>query len=345
MSRFRRRATRTTAAFFAVALASAILLGATGSAAQEPDPGAPPAEIDPPPGTAVLVTPADSDSFAQRFEVADELAVGSVLRIDAVGFEPGRGAVRQCVLASEPRCANRLDIDFDDDGVASFHYALGDPAAAAEGGCGPTGDRCYVLVTDEADNYAEIDTVFGASAPPAGAVSVSPGEPIPADGSMLEVAVIDHPPGTATVLLCAAPSTGGAQSCRSLSEPGGLRVGPDGTGSTSVVVTPGPVGSERAPCDWRHRCAIVVGSDEAFTRAPAQPIAFAAPAGAGYEPGRLVMGLVIAAALLVIALWLALFTDWSPIGEAAAPEIDEADYADLDAIIAGVDLVEERESV
>jgi hypothetical protein len=345
MSRFRRRATRTTAAVFAVALAPAILLGATGSAAQEPDPGAPPAEIDPPPGTAVFVTPADSDSFAQRFEVADELSVGSVLRIDAVGFEPGMGAVRQCVLASEPRCGNRLDIDFDDDGVASVHYALGDPEAAAEGGCGPTGDRCYVLVTDEADNYAEIDTVFGATAAPAGAVSVEPGEAIASDGSKLEVSVVDHPPGTATVLLCAAPSTGGTQRCRNLTEQGGLRVGPDGTGSTSVVVTPGPVGSERAPCDWRHRCAIVVDSAEAFTRAPARPVTFAAPAGAGYDPGRLVVGLLVVAALLVVALWLALFTDWSPIGEEAAPEIDEADYADLDAIVAALDRLEARESV
>jgi hypothetical protein len=336
---------RTAFVLFALALAPAMMVGATGAAAQEPDPGAPPAEIEPPPGEAVIVTPADSESFAERFEVADELAVGSVLRIDAAGFEPGTGAVRQCVRASEIRCANRLDIDFDDDGVASFHYALGDPAAAVEGGCGPRGDRCYVLVTDEADNHAEIDTVFGARAAPAGSVSVEPNAAIANDGSDLEVSVVDHPPGTATVLLCAAPATGGTQRCRALTEPGGLRVGPDGTGSASVLVTPGSVGSQRMPCDWRHRCAIVVDSDEAFTRAPPRPVGFAAPPGAGYDPGRLVIGLLVAGALVLVALWLAFFTDWAPIGEAAAPEIDEAEYADLDAIIDAMDRLEERESV
>jgi hypothetical protein len=293
----------------------------------------------------VFVTPAESDSFADRFEVVDELAVGSVLRVRAAGFEPGPGAIRQCVRTSETRCANRLDIDFDDDGVASFHYALGDPATAADGACGPMGDRCYVLVTDEADNHAEIDTVFGATAPPAGAVSVDPDEPIPGDGSTLEVSVANHPPGTATVLLCAAPSTSGTQHCRNLSEPAGLQVGRDGTGSVSVVVAPGSVGSQRHPCDWRHRCAIVVDSDEAFTRAPARPVAFASPPGAGYDPGRLVIGVFIAGMFLAVVLWLAFFTDWSPIGEAAAPEIDEADYADLDAIIDALDRLEERESV
>ena len=29
-------------------------------------------------------------------------------------------------------------------------------------------------------------------------------------------------------------------------------------------------------------------------------------------------------------------TDWAPVGEVAAPEIDEAAYADLDAIIAAL---------
>ena len=86
-------------------------------------------------------------------------------------------------------------------------------------------------------------------------------------------------------------------------------------------------------------------SDEAFTRTPARPVTFAAPPGAGYDPGRLVLGLVIAGALLAAVLWLAFFTDWSPIGEAAAPEIDEADYADLDAIIDALDRLEQRESV
>ena len=35
-------------------------------------------------------------------------------------------------------------------------------------------------------------------------------------------------------------------------------------------------------------------------------------------------------------LWLIKRTDWSAVGEAAAPEIDDAEYADLDAIIAAL---------
>ena len=37
----------------------------------------------------------------------------------------------------------------------------------------------------------------------------------------------------------------------------------DGTGSLSVVVGPGSVGTEGLPCEWRHDCAISVESDEA----------------------------------------------------------------------------------
>jgi hypothetical protein len=40
--------------------------------------------------------------------------------------------------------------------------------------------------------------------------------------------------------------------------------------------------------------------------------------------------------LVAIAAWLLVRTDWAAVGEAAAPEIDGAEYADLDAIIAAL---------
>ncbi len=40
--------------------------------------------------------------------------------------------------------------------------------------------------------------------------------------------------------------------------------------------------------------------------------------------------------LLLVAIWLVRRTDWRPVGEAAAPEIDDAEYADLDSIIAAL---------
>ena len=317
---------------------------ATAASAQEPPPGTPQADIDAPPGHEVLIRPSDADAFALGYTVVDELSVGSVLRIRATGFEWGSGIVRQCVQGDELRCANPLGIDFDEAGTASVHYALGDPERAAEGGCGPTGDRCFVLITDEAGNRAEIDTTFDATAPTAGAVTVSPRVPID-DETPIEVTVADYPVGTATVLLCSPPAVGGSERCRRLTQPGEMSVDSDGTGSLSVVVTAGSVGTDGLPCEWRHDCAVSVESDEAFARAPAQPVTFAAPLGAGYDTTRLLIGLAIAALLVGIAAWLMLFTDWSPVGEQFAPEIDDAEYADLDEIIASLEPEEDHELV
>lgn len=58
---------------------------------------------------------------------------------------------------------------------------------------------------------------------------------------------------------------------------------------------------------------------------------------AEYDPARLTAGIGAAAVLLATAGWLVRATDWSTVGEAAAPEIDGATYADLDAIIAGLE--------
>lgn len=68
-----------------------------------------------------------------------------------------------------------------------------------------------------------------------------------------------------------------------------------------------------------------------------------AAAAAEYDPVRLTVGLGAAAVLLVVAAWLVRTTDWSTVGEAAAPEIDGAAYADLDAIVA--DLADDESSM
>jgi hypothetical protein len=62
--------------------------------------------------------------------------------------------------------------------------------------------------------------------------------------------------------------------------------------------------------------------------------------GAAYDPMRIGIGLGIATILLLVALFFVRRTDWSAVGEAAAPEIDEAEYADLDAIVAELDAME-----
>lgn len=53
-----------------------------------------------------------------------------------------------------------------------------------------------------------------------------------------------------------------------------------------------------------------------------------------YDPVRLTMGVGLAVMFLVTAAVLVRTTDWSAVGEASAPEIDDAEYADLDAIAA-----------
>jgi hypothetical protein len=43
-----------------------------------------------------------------------------------------------------------------------------------------------------------------------------------------------------------------------------------------------------------------------------------------YDPARLVIGLGVAIALLVVAGWLVRTTDWHPPSEADTPELDDA---------------------
>jgi hypothetical protein len=59
--------------------------------------------------------------------------------------------------------------------------------------------------------------------------------------------------------------------------------------------------------------------------------------GAEYDPVRLTAGLGVAALLLATAALFVHATDWSAVGEAAAPEIDDVEYADLDAIVAALE--------
>jgi hypothetical protein len=85
---------------------------------------------------------------------------------------------------------------------------------------------------------------------------------------------------------------------------------------------------------------VVVARDAAITPRLAT-VTFATPPGAEYDAGRLVLGLGVAVLLVAIAAGLIFRTDWSAVGEAAAPEIDDVDYADLDAIIAALPPEEE----
>ena len=64
-----------------------------------------------------------------------------------------------------------------------------------------------------------------------------------------------------------------------------------------------------------------------------------------YDPVRLTMGVGLAVMFLVTAAVLVRTTDWSTVGEASAPEIDDAEYADLDAMAAAFEAGEFERAV
>ena len=241
---------------------------------------------------------------------------------------------------SRPRCFNQIPVQFDEDGIARFQYLAtlsflqGSPPA---GRCRVGTAPCVIVVRSvEADRRGELQTIFGATAPSPGRITVTKADGLSLDGETVTVTVRNYPPGvTVRAMLCAAPEAT-LDRCGRPGPQAPLVVGADGTGRTELRIEPGPVGAVRASCTRGSDCGIAVASRDVFARAPVVPISFAGRGGASYDPARLALGLALAAILVGIAAWLLVRTDWSAVGEAAAPEIDDAEYADLDAIIAAL---------
>lgn len=280
----------------------------------------------------------EASTFPRSYEVLDELQPNTVLRVRARGFEPFASAfARQCLLAPRHRCGNPIAVQFDAEGTASFQYLVSDDFVTPrkEAVCRATTAPCSIVVesTDGADR-AERQTIFHDSVPPPGRIRVHPASGL-VDGDEVTVRVENYPPGARLqAMLCAPPAATGSDRCGEPGPTAPLTVGPDGAGRTTLTIMSGPVGSDRVPCGRGRVCGVSVASATVFTGAPVVRVTFAAPPGAGYDPARLAVGLGVAALLLGIATWLVRRTDWSPIGEEAAPEIDDAEYADLDALVA-----------
>ena len=298
-------------------------------------------------GRVVTIEADGGETFPVSYDVADGLGPATVLRIRVTGFEPFAGAIaEQCAESRSELCGNALPVQFDADGAAEFQYLVTDDflgALPVPGRCRANAVPCTVVVRAViGGRQGQIQTVFGDTVPPAGHISVTPAFGLSLEGETVTVEVTDYPPGAElNAMLCAAPDAAGAR-CGTPGPTAPLKVGRDGTGQTDLVITPGLVGAERSPCFRGDDCGVSVASADVFARAPVVPISFAAPPGAAYDPTRLVIGLGIALVLLAIAVALLRRTDWSPVGEAAAPEIDDAEYADLDAIIAALPPVEDE---
>ncbi len=292
-------------------------------------------------GPAVTIEAEDGERFPASYDVADGLESSTVLQIRATGFEPNvSGFAQQCAPSEFNRCANVIPVRFDADGEARFQYLVTDHfllGGRLPGRCRPVAAPCTVIVADvHRHRRGEIQTVFGSTVAPAGHITVTPTDGLSLDGETVRVEVRDYPAGArVTAALCAAPDAIGRR-CGQPGPSASLVVGSDGTGRTRLRIEPGPVGPELASCSRGDDCGVSVVSKNVFARAPVVPISFAAPPGASYDGNRLLVGLALAGLLLLIAVGLIWRSDWSAVGEAAAPEIDEADYADLDAIIAAL---------
>ncbi len=282
----------------------------------------------------------DPDAFPESYEVLDELAPDTLLKARVDGFEPFEtGSVSQCTTGIRRTCGNRFGVQFDQFGTARFQYLMTDEFLVdADRMCRAADPECVLLVESTRNHtLAEIQTVFEDPVAPPGRITVSPGGPIDFDGGVVTVAVTDFSPGArVAAVVCAAPDDAGRDRCGRPGPRAEFIIAEDGTGTTELQVQPGRVGVRLASCERGDVCGIAVLSTDS-SRAPVVPISFSAPVGTDYDGGQLALGLAIALVLLALAAWIVRSTDWRSPAEAAAPTIDESEFADLDAIIAGLE--------
>ncbi len=291
-----------------------------------------------------------TDQFEIRTRVIDDLGSRSVLEIRVSGFE-GQTAVQaeQCVYGPTRSCSNRLPVQTDDAGRATFQYLVTEsfsPAAADSGRCAPDRNRCTVRVTAiSGDDEAELDTVFNGVARPVGQITVTPRSEI-VDGSTVAVSVTGYPPGAEfDAVLCRGPDAPSARTCGSPGSATPMTIDDDGTGETTLELARGPVGTSATLCTRRTVCGVTLVSPDTYVRAATVPITFAGRAGPEYDITRLTTGLGVAALLLALALWLMVSGEWGPPQEADASALEDAVYADLDAMVAAQDAREMAASV
>lgn len=282
----------------------------------------------------VRLEPADPDEFAGREVVRDRLAEPTVLELSVVGFpEFSVARVRQCELGTRQVCAAGLPVHFGEQGTARFQFLVAPPRAGA---CRAETLACLVRV-DAPDVAASFRIVFHDAVPPAGSVAVTPVRNLHA-GDEVRVDATGFPAGAEVApLLCAVPHRSGREGC---SAPGTtVVVGADGRATTSFRL-PARLGTVIRSCGRTTRCGISMVGASVDPGAAVVPVSFASPPGADYDARRLVGGLGIAFGFALVAVWLVRRTDWSPVGEIAAPEIDDAEYADLDALVAAQEAAE-----
>lgn len=255
------------------------------------------------------------------------LAEGAVLSVVATGFPVDTtGQASQCAAAGViDRCANRISVRFDDEGVARFQYLVRPDVAALA--CGPDHACSVVVAGDAGEPAARVATVFGAPAPVPPRVAVTPQRDL-TNGDVVRVQLEGFAPRTqVAVVQCVAPALSGRLACGAPGPVVEVDIDDGGRATASVTVRAGAVGTAGHSCDRRHACGLVVLGGSAVA-APPESLSFAASAGAGYSWPRVLMGVAAAVALLLAATWLVRTTDWSPPSEAATPGLDSLELND-----------------
>ncbi|MDQ4133601.1 MAG: neocarzinostatin apoprotein domain-containing protein [Actinomycetota bacterium] len=282
--------------------------------------------VDPGPPLVEVTVRASGPDRLVPYELIDALQPDSVVRVRATGFgsfEAGR--VEHCVteIGRLPGCTPPFPVQFGEDGTADFQYLLRDSFAPGE--CRSGRPTCTLRVSGiESGRHGWIQTVFLDDVA-MGRVAVAPPTGI-LDGQRVTVSVAGFPAGANLVAtVCAAPGTYDPRRCRGSDGTAQVRVGPDGAGTVSLAIRAGAVGLDRVPCGPRHACGVTVVSDDGFVASPTAPIGFSLGPGAEYDPTRLVVGLAVAALLLLAGLLLIRRTSWDRPSEAATPEMDATD--------------------
>lgn len=303
-------------------------------------PVAPPATSRAPADAAPVVVRSDALGPVVHLAAGREHAVGglepdSVLQLRVSGFyEFAKARVRQCVGLDEAACGNAIEVQFDLDGAAAFQYLVAE--AAGPGSCRLLTAPCFIVIDQDDDARAVLRTLFHDALPPQARLRVEPASRLK-DGQTVRVSVEGLPPlAAADVVLCSLPVDRVAEQCGAPGLVVPVAADAEGEAAADYAVKAGPVGRQRMPCGRGSNCAVALVSDSAFVRAQPVRVVFAKPAGAQYGGLRLALGLAAALLLLGLGTWFVVRTDWSPVGEEAAPEIDDAEYADLDAIIAAL---------
>lgn len=287
--------------------------------------------------TPLRLSPDESSDFAGREPVLDALPTNAVLLVTAGPFEADvTGLIEQCQLGDYASCSNQLPVRFDEDGRAEFQYLVTQPNSSA---CRAAAPRCIVRLR-AADRTATAVIVFIDPLPEPGRIRLRPSTAL-LPGDRITVEVAGFPPGARVApVFCAPPHRSGLDGCTAPLPDAEMTIGADGSAAATITAPTAPIGARGLPCDRRHPCGVSVIGAAVDPGAVVVPIVFADPPGAAYDPMRIGLGLGIAIILLLVALFFVRRTDWSAVGEAAAPEIDKAEYADLDAIVAELDAME-----